>query len=167
MVRAAAHDEWYTPKPLFKALCKAHDFAPETDYAALDNRLCPYWVDDALHAEWKTDGWLNPPHSKMAEFLPYAWRQWDRHNISLLMLVPWAVLARRYTYPIWANRAHRCVRITPLYNRPAFLPYGRPIKEQARQEYCSIFLERRVPQDQPYSSCVGRGNRPNLQNHLL
>lgn len=144
--RGNRHDDWWTPQALFESLCKGFGFEPLYDYAATrESSKCRDYMSDALHREWTHDGWLNPQNSKLKAFVEHGWRCHLKYGIALLMLIPLDALGRRYTKPIWEAHLRGEVEIQPIYERPSFLPHGRPAKHggTGHNEYCAVYLKRR------------------------
>jgi phage N-6-adenine-methyltransferase len=101
------NDEWATPRQLLlqKVLHFKHKqvhtwlnsdldykrFNPTFDYSAsfINHKFPNYYTieDDALTRAWLYDGFLNPPYSKVREFMEKAIHEWNEHGIGLLILV--------------------------------------------------------------------------------
>jgi site-specific DNA-methyltransferase (adenine-specific) len=94
-----ATDEWETPREVFDALDEEFGFV--TDVAASkENAKCSRWFgpgrgfpfDDALQVSWSHGSgrpvWMNPPYSRVREFMSKA--SWEaRHNGPIVVaLVP-------------------------------------------------------------------------------
>jgi hypothetical protein len=82
-------DNYETPPDLFKKICKLTGIKPKLD-ASGSKRLhkCPRYISkNALQKELKLDFWLNPPYSKVAEFIEWAYRWHKKNNLNGLVLV--------------------------------------------------------------------------------
>jgi len=128
---------------------------PTIDVAAnAENTLCSKFItkeQDALKCAWY-DGtpncsiFCNPPNSELMAFINKAFAEWQANNISILMLVPTGVIARKYFKPIWeifredANK----ILVAPLFTRPIFLDHGVEPKFGAREDYMVIHFRPRA-----------------------
>jgi len=136
-------DEWWTEDSLFLFLVNLTGIMPVCDYAATDkNTKCDTWYtkeQNALSVQWVLDGWLNPPNSKMSEFLPYAYNMWQDNNINLISLVPSGIISRVYFRPIWKTfwQDHTKIDIIPV-DRPKFMYEGFPQEFSARNDYMAV-----------------------------
>ena len=83
-------DEYGTPLTLYFDACHTFNIHPEIDVAASQfNHVCKRYftiADDALTKEWNVDFYMNPPYSKVAKFIEYAYKQHRKHNVNCLIL---------------------------------------------------------------------------------
>lgn len=91
-------DEWRTPPELFKKVIRAFPDGMSIDLdaaATRDNRLCEKFFsmdDDTLNIDWYNPEqgietvWLNPPFSRMYDFLDKANEEW-RKGATIVCLV--------------------------------------------------------------------------------
>ncbi|MHB8545639.1 MAG: DNA N-6-adenine-methyltransferase [Nitrosotalea sp.] len=83
-------DEYGTPRPLFRKAIMEYDVLPFIDVCAtpLNAMVQTYFTkqDDALTKEWNLDFFMNPPYSRVKEFVSYAYNEHIRHNVTGLIL---------------------------------------------------------------------------------
>lgn len=82
-------DEWETPGWLFDRLDQNYKF--EFDAAAQKhNALCAEWSNDSLTLDWTIyeNIWLNPPYSRVAEFVEKAYLTAEEAGSLVVCLVP-------------------------------------------------------------------------------
>lgn len=142
-------DEWGTDKQLLRELIQASGINPVFDYAASrTTKLLPDgWSenDNSLLRQWKKDGFLNPPNSKLRDFWTHAFHQWKQHRINLIILSPANVISARYFKPVWeylCKREQVCKAIYPLYVRPKFKSLDGKSSDMwsSRNPYIAVFL---------------------------
>ena len=84
-------DAWATPLELFQKGCKIFGFKPTLDAAASKNNTkCRKYYSkkvDSLTKQWKEAFWLNPPYSRVEDFMYHAVEQHKKHDVSGLILV--------------------------------------------------------------------------------
>lgn len=153
-------DEWETPQDLFEKLCERFDIHPQLDVAAtFYNRKCEYYIpddhygsslNDEIPVEWlrgnkKLDVWCNPPNSKTKAFVLKAHKQWLRHNINIMMLVPCGVISRKYFRRIWDVfvEPKLGVEVHPV-DRPSFIHPEQEKRQNAMKDYIVIIWRRRL-----------------------
>ena len=123
-------------------LCYKTGIFPSLDVAAgQNNTKCKQWESDALNQEWHRitydgnpnpycDVWCNPPHSKTEEFVRRATKQWVKHNLNILMIIPANSICTKY--------AEECIEphaeYHPIFFRPKFLKNGEE-KDPSRNSY--------------------------------
>ena len=91
LMNIKVNDEYGTPPLLFFEASKKFKISPKVDYAASDvNHLCDKYYtmkDNSLLQTWNESGYLNPPYSKVEQFMRKAYHSWKQNNIDLLILV--------------------------------------------------------------------------------
>lgn len=87
-------DLWQTPKPVFNNYKNWFDIGMDAA-ASSSNSLCEKFLseeDDSLTSEWnlseKPGVWLNPPYSDILPWVEKAREQSDKHNKTVIMLLP-------------------------------------------------------------------------------
>lgn len=85
------NDEYGTPLIQYKLACFRWGIKPQLDVCTNPaNAKCDaYWTiqDDALSHQWDMDFFMNPPYSRVREFMEYAYQQHKKHNVDALILV--------------------------------------------------------------------------------
>jgi phage N-6-adenine-methyltransferase len=102
-----ASDEWSTPQEFFDGLHREFHF--DVDAAAsAENAKCSVWYGDKVDAlaleNWATvpsSVWLNPPYSRVREFVAKAAEQAERGH-SVVCLVPSRTDTRWWHEHIWS-----------------------------------------------------------------
>jgi len=152
--------DWWTPKDLYKSICKMLDLHPQLDVAATpSNTLCRYYITkaaDSLKQEWTlgdrkpeyVDVWCNPPGDEVQLFIDKAIEQWMRHNINIVMLVPVNTIANKKFEVLWdiatKQAIHRLIEIYPLFGiRPKFLLEGKIQKFGSRNGFIVLVFRKR------------------------
>lgn len=83
-------DEYGTPFDKLEQICKDCNINPIIDVCTnTSNHKFPVYFtkdQDALKKEWTRDFFMNPPYSKVAEFMQYAYQQHKKHNVNGLIL---------------------------------------------------------------------------------
>lgn len=83
-------DEYGTPISLLRSAMFQFDVLPFLDVCTTDvhAKFQNYFTikDDALTKEWNYDFFMNPPYSKVKEFVKYAHEQHKKHNVTALIL---------------------------------------------------------------------------------
>jgi phage N-6-adenine-methyltransferase len=84
-------DEWATPRDRFREWNREFRFTLDAA-ATASNALCRRFFtadDDALTKKWRGRVWLNPPYSRVAEFVEKAYSEvQDGHASVVVALVP-------------------------------------------------------------------------------
>ncbi len=84
------NDEYETPVGLYDEFCSKVDIYPKLDVCTTPAMAkCPLFFtkeDDALKHPWNMDFFCNPPYSKVAKFVEYAYKQHKAHNVSAILL---------------------------------------------------------------------------------
>jgi len=145
-----AHDEWYTQKKNFNTWCQEYQIHPTLDVSAShDWHMCDRYFTkeiDGLAQKWGEDFWMNPPllAGLTKKFTLYAVRQAFENEVNGLCLIPAGVISRQWFRPIWHlfRENHFKVLIDPI-NRPSFHDHGKPIGQQARNDYIMLVLRGR------------------------
>lgn len=79
-------DEYETPWALFDEIKTLANVNPQLDVCATHaNTKCPAWFTpqmDGLMQEWATDFWMNPPYSKVADWIKKAFEEHDKWNVT-------------------------------------------------------------------------------------
>jgi len=83
-------DEYGTSLIVYYDGCRKYDIHPILDVAASKiNHVCSSYytkADDALTMNWDVDFYMNPPYSKVAKFMKYAYEQHKKFNVNGLIL---------------------------------------------------------------------------------
>lgn len=89
------NDEYGTPKEIIDEACHKYKLNPKLDVATSEafwqfapERFDRYFIQEqnALTKEWDQDFFMNPPYSKIAKFVRYAYEQHIKHNVDALIL---------------------------------------------------------------------------------
>ena len=149
-----SHSEWWTKPELYQSLCKMFSVYPTIDVAAnAENTKCTKFISkeqDALKCMWY-DGtpncvaFCNPPNNELKKYIKKAFMEWDQNNLTILMLVPTGVIARKYFESMWNifREDSNKILIQPLFTRPIFLDHGVEPKFTAREDYMAILFKSR------------------------
>ena len=85
------NDEWSTPRVMLLMKCRHFLFEPTFDYASsfINHKFENYFTeeDDALVRAWLYDGYLNPPYSKVKQFMTKIIAEWKKNGKAYLILV--------------------------------------------------------------------------------
>jgi len=88
--RINIQDEYGTPKELFVDICKKYDIWPQIDICASNtNHVLPNYItkeQNCFNYSLTKDFFMNPPYSKVSEFMKFAYEQHQQHNVSCLIL---------------------------------------------------------------------------------
>ena len=83
-------DEYGTPKKLFQNICKKYDVYPKIDICASNtNHVVPDYItkeQNCLNYNIAQDFFMNPPYSRVSEFIEFACSQHVKNNISCIIL---------------------------------------------------------------------------------
>ena len=83
-------DEYGTPKELFQSICKKYDIYPEIDICASDtNHVVSNYItkeQNCFNHNITKDFFMNPPYSKVSEFMEFAYSQHVKNNLSCIIL---------------------------------------------------------------------------------
>lgn len=83
-------DEYGTPNVELRKAMMNYDVLPFLDVCTNDAnaKFQNYFTkeDDALTKEWNCDFFMNPPYSRVTEFIEYAFKQHRKHNVTALIL---------------------------------------------------------------------------------
>ena len=146
-------DDWWTPKDIFKKLCKEYNFYPLLDAAASNkNSLCKWYIDrhaDALQTNWhlkyeKVPVWCNPPNKLLGKFIARAYQQFKTHHIKIMMIVPLNVQSSN----AWWNNVQMPMEkgerifVRPIRTRIAFMNHGHG-SQSSINGYCVIIFGRK------------------------
>lgn len=155
-------NEWWTYKELVKNIEDKYKLHFQLDAAASKlSTKCEFYItkeQNALTTEWvvwapdmtyysEVDTWLNPPLGKTLtkQFVLRGFEQWKKYKMNLVMLLPAGVISRQYFKPIWdlfKSSYTTNVDIEPVRPRPSFLYEGKPVKDQARNDYITVFFKK-------------------------
>lgn len=75
---SSTHDNWSTPKDVYKALDEEFHFNDDP---------CPLGGDGGLEREWGTVTFVNPPYSKIKDWCKKAYEEWQKGKM-VVMLIP-------------------------------------------------------------------------------
>lgn len=91
---SSASDNWATPRALYDQYDDIYHFTLD-GAADRTNHQCDEWLgpgglsEDALSVEWTGHSvWLNPPYSRVREFLQHAIDQSLTHDVGTVLLLP-------------------------------------------------------------------------------
>lgn len=83
-------DEYGTPVDKFVEFCVDYDLFPKLDVCTnIHNKKCKKYFtlqDNALTKKWNEDFFMNPPYSKIYDFIKYAYEQHKKHDVTGLIL---------------------------------------------------------------------------------
>ena len=89
-------DEWETPLRFFTQACVDYHIHPTLDVCATNlSKKCDQYIGpdhknsarrDALHMAWDTDFFMNPPYSRVTDFMKYAFAQVWEYTLNALIL---------------------------------------------------------------------------------
>ncbi|MGH1521702.1 MAG: DNA N-6-adenine-methyltransferase [Nitrosopumilus sp.] len=83
-------DEYGTPKELFENICKKYDIWPQVDICASHtNHVLPNYItkeQNCFDHSITRDFFMNPPYSKVSEFMEFAYSQHKNNNVSCIIL---------------------------------------------------------------------------------
>ena len=83
-------DEYGTPKELFQNICRKYDVYPEIDIcASKTNHVVPNYItkeQNCFNYNITEDFFMNPPYSKVSEFMKFAHEQHLKNNVSCIIL---------------------------------------------------------------------------------
>lgn len=110
---SSASDEWSTPQATFDALDAEFHFGLDAA-ASEDNSKCTAFFsleDDALTRNWYPGQgwsvWLNPPYSRIAEFVAKAAAEAQFNVCTVVMLIPARPDTRYWAAHIWDHDTHQ------------------------------------------------------------
>lgn len=90
-INLTINDEWETPKEILQDAMRKYQIAPMLDVCATDSnsKFSKYYTmnNDALNREWDDDFFMNPPYSKITQWMKKAYEQHRKHNVNALILV--------------------------------------------------------------------------------
>lgn len=119
-------DEYGTPWELYNKACVGFNVFPKLDVCTnLFNPKCERFFtikDDALSKPWDVDFFMNPPYSKVYQFVRYAYEQHLKHNVNGLVLT-YAKTDTRFFHEFVKDRAEihfirGRVRFMDYYSKP-------------------------------------------------
>ncbi len=83
-------NEYGTPKELFQKICQKYNIFPQIDICASHaNHVVPNYItkeQNCFNYSIKQDFFMNPPYSKISEFMEFAYSQHLKNNISCIIL---------------------------------------------------------------------------------
>lgn len=84
------NDRWVTPQDLFDTACTEFGVYPKLDVCAeFNSAKCKKYItpeQDALKEQWGVDFFMNPPYSKIQQWMSYADSMQVFHNVNALIL---------------------------------------------------------------------------------
>ena len=84
-------DEYGTPSKLFEQACIDFNIHPTLDICGSEkNHVLENYCDqelDCMTKEFNEDFFMNPPYSKVKEFMEFAYSQHLSHNVSCMILI--------------------------------------------------------------------------------
>ncbi len=85
------NDEYGTPYGLFRMACEEYNVRPRIDICGSKaNYVTNEYCDEETNCftkEFNVDFFMNPPYSKVSEFMKFAYDQHKSHNVDVLILV--------------------------------------------------------------------------------
>lgn len=83
-------DEYGTPQEVLDQACELYNIHPHLDVCSnkFNAKFYEYITmeQDALKQVWDVDFFMNPPYSKIADFMRYAYDQHLKYNVDALIL---------------------------------------------------------------------------------
>ena len=83
-------DEYGTPKKLFQNICKKYNIYPQIDIcASKTNHVLPNYItkeQNCFSHSINQDFFMNPPYSRVSEFMGFAYEQHLLNNVSCIIL---------------------------------------------------------------------------------
>lgn len=83
-------DKYGTPLTLYYEATTRYGIRPILDVCAdrINHVTDSYFTehDNALTKQWNVDFYMNPPYSKIRDFIKYAYEQHKKHNVNGLLL---------------------------------------------------------------------------------
>lgn len=150
MSKAVAHlqgitvqDEYGTPFDKFKQAIADYHIYPGLDVCSNEAnkkaRNCYTKEQDALTKEWREDFFMNPPYSKIADFMRYAYKQHLRYNVNALILT-YSKTDTRWWHDVVEGKAE----IHFIKGRLKFMDeFGNPTKHPAPYPSCWIIYRKK------------------------
>lgn len=136
-------DEYETPSKYYNELIYHYNVRPKLDVAATrENRKCLEFFDkkaDGLRYRWLVDVWCNPPHTRTEDFVRKALREWQDHNIDIMMIIPTNTMSARF----WHECIEGYTEYHPIEGRIKFLQHGKPSKQSSRNAYVCVIWRKR------------------------
>lgn len=152
-------DEYGTDPHLLTEACNTYHILPELDVCTnLTNRKCYYFFtkdDDALTKQWDKDFFMNPPYSKISDFMPYAYRQHRKHKVNGIILT-YSKTDTNWWHQYVENKAevHFIRGRLKFLNQNGKIPrYCKKCKARTESEYCENCGSRTTINSAPYPSC--------------
>lgn len=132
------NDEFGTPHQTYQQGIKLAGFTPTLDVCSnVFNPKCAKFFtirENALNQQWTEDFFMNPPYSKVKQFIKYAYEQHQTHNVNGLILT-YAKTDTKWFHQYIQGKAE----IHFIEGRIRFMDYyGRPTPHPA--PYPSIFV---------------------------
>jgi len=143
-------DHWETPPNLFTEACVSYHIKPELDVCAtLKDKKCDEYFGldhkdparrNALGMEWDSNFFMNPPYTKIDEFMYYAFDQIWKHRVNALMLT-YSKTGNQWWHIYIENNP--IVKTHFIKGRIKFWENGKPSKNVA--PYDSVWLVVKIP----------------------
>ena len=137
-------DEYETPPELVELLCEKFNVQPKLDVAATDenHKFDVYFTkeDNAIIQDWKLDAWCNHPHTLHKEFVEKAYQEWQKNNITVMMIIPSNTGRTRY----WHKFIEPYAEYKMIKGNIRFLKDGIPTKDAARNGYVCVIWRKRI-----------------------
>lgn len=156
---ASKSDEWYTTEEMYKELCDKYKIYPNLDLFAHDKSHmtdCYYTKEhNSLVREWglsesfpehkgETIGFVQPPNSIKKQCIMKALEQWKKHDMTIMMLIPWETICLGYgVKELWSRFLRGEIVIDPLPSKPKFKFEGREAIFNSRNAYCVVILPKK------------------------
>jgi phage N-6-adenine-methyltransferase len=152
-------DEYGTDPHLLTQACNKYHILPELDVCTnIANKKCYYYYskdDDALTKQWNLDFFMNPPYSRVAEFMAYAYKQHKKHNVDALILT-YSKTDTKWWHGYVENKAevHFIQGRLKFLNENGIPPrFCKKCRSRTESEYCENCGSRTSINSAPYPSC--------------
>lgn len=104
----SVNDEWETPNIILKKAMMDFDVLPFLDVCATEQnaKFSSYFTEsnDALSQKWIYPFFMNPPYSKVYDFLKHGYEQHKKYNIDGLVLI-YSKTDTKYWHEFIENKA--------------------------------------------------------------
>ena len=140
-------DDWETPQELYDYLCDKYELNPTLDVAAnSENCKCRGYLPYSLEPEisWQCNPtietvWCNPPHSLNEQFVKKAQREWVKHNINIMMILPANSLCTNYA----ENYIHPYAEYHPINRKFCKFLHNGKVMDSSRNGYFVVIWRKK------------------------
>jgi len=130
-------DDYETPQDLYTDSCRKYNIFPTLDVCATrKNSKCLHFItekEDSLLFEWKETFFMNPPYSKISEFMKKAYYQHIKHGVEGMILI----FAKTDT-KFWHSFIEGKAEVHFIKGRIKFLKNGIKTKNSAPYPSCIV-----------------------------